>query len=128
MLKLYNYILNVIYYFTEKKFDEFEKEDISFFIEYMFKSGIHGYGSNNKDSTSQAVSHVDKKRFFFTKVFLTNKTYRKAIYPKLGSKAILYPICLIKHWWFLLTHRFTSLFKFLFGKNKKRDLYEKLGI
>ncbi len=55
-------------------------------------------------------------------------TYVTETRPKLGSKAILYPICLIKHWFYLLTHRFTSLFKFLFGKNKKKDLYKKLGI
>ena len=113
---------------SNERLDEYHEEDINYFIEYMLKSGIHGYGKENEGSTSQAVAHVDKKRYFRVKVFLTNKTYRKAMYPKLGSKAILYPICLIKHWFYLITHRFTSLFKFLFGKNKKKELYKKLGI
>ena len=126
--KLYNNTLNVIYYLTDEKFDEFDNTEIDYFIEYMLKSGIHGFGKENEGSTAQAVAHVDKKRYFMVKVFLTNKTYRKAIYPKLGSKAILYPLCLIKHWWYLLTNRLGSLFKFLFGKNKKKDLYNKLGI
>ncbi len=127
--KLYNNVLNVVYYLSNECLDdEYMKEEILYFVDYMLNSGIHGFGSKNSDSTLQAVAHVDKKRYFIVKVFLTNKTYRKAMYPKLGSKAILYPLCLIKHWWFLLTHRFTSLFKFLFGKNKKKDLYKKLGI
>jgi len=128
LMKLYNNVLNVLYYLSDIKFDEFEDTDISYFIEYMLKSGIHGFGKENDGSTAQAVAHVDKKRYFIVKVFLTNKNYRKAMYPVLGSKAILYPLCLIKNMWFLLTHRFTSIFKFLFGKNKKKDLYNKLGI
>ena len=126
--KIYNNVLNVLYYLSDERLDEYSEEDIMYFVEYMLKSGIHGFGKENEGSTSQAVAHVDKKRYFRVKVFLTNKTYRKAMYPKLGSKAIFYPICLIKHWWFLVTHRFTSLFKFLFGKNKKKDLYKRLGI
>ncbi len=128
LMKLYNNVLNVLYYLSDIKFDEFEDADISYFIEYMLKSGIHGFGKENDGSTAQAVAHVDKKRYFIVKVFLTNKNYRRAMYPVLGSKAILYPLCLIKNMWFLLTHRFTSIFKFLFGKNKKKDLYNKLGI
>ncbi len=126
--KIYNNVLNVLYYLSDERLDEYSEDDIMYFVEYMLKSGIHGFGKENEGSTSQAVAHVDKKRYFRVKVFLTNKTYRKAMYPKLGSKAILYPLCLIKHWWYLITHRFTSLFKFLFGKNKKKDLYKKLGI
>ena len=126
--KIYNNVLNVLYYLSNERLDKYSEEDIMYFVEYMLKSGIHGFGKENEGSIAQAVAHVDKKRYFRVKVFLTNKTYRKAMYPKLGSKAILYPICLIKHWWYLITHRFTSLFKFLFGKNKKKDLYKKLGI
>ena len=128
LLKLYNNILNALYYIFNEKFDEFKEEDIKYFINYMLISGIHGFGDNNKDSISQAVAHVSKKRYFIAKVFLTNKEYRKAKYPKLGSKAILYPICLLKHLLYLITHNFKSLLKFLFGKNKKKDLYKKLGI
>ena len=126
--KLYNNVLNLIDYLSKEKFDEYEEQDVEYFIDYMLKSGVHGHNIDNDDSTSQAVTHSDKKHFFMVKVFLTNKIYRKAMYPKLGSKTVLYPICLIKHWWYLLTHRFSSLFKFLFGKNKKKDLYKKLGI
>ena len=126
--RLYNNVLNVLYFLSDERLDKYGEDDIMYFVEYMLKSGIHGFGKENEESTAQAVAHVDKKRYFRVKVFLTNKTYRKAMYPKLGSKAILYPLCLIKHWWYLITHRFTSLFKFLFGKNKKKDLYKKLGI
>ena len=128
LYKLYNNVLNVLYYLTNEKLDDYEKQDIEYFIDYMLKSGIHGFGKENDSSTGQAVTHIDKKRYFIVKVFLTNKKYRRANYPKLGSKVIFYPLCLIKHWWYLITHRFTSLFKFLFGKNKKKDLYKKLGI
>ncbi len=126
--KLYKNVLNIIYYLTDEKLDSYDVLDINYFLVYMLNSGIHGYGKANDGSVGQAVVHVDKKRYFIVKVFLTNKVYRKAMYPKLGSKAIFYPLCLVKHWCFLLTHRFTSLFKFLFGKNKKKDLYKKLGI
>ena len=63
----------------------------------MLKSGIHGFRKENEKSTSQAVAHVDKKRYFRVKVFLTNKAYRKALFPKLGSKAFLYPQIIKKH-------------------------------
>jgi len=127
---LYNFYiwLNLLNYIFNEKFDEFKEEDIKYFINYMLISGIHGFGDNNKDSISQAVAHVSKKRYFIAKVFLTNKEYRKAKYPKLGSKATLYPLCLLKHLLYLITHNFKSLLKFLFGKNKKKDLYKKLGI
>ena len=110
---------------------KFDKNVVKYQLEVLnvtWTNGIHGFGKENEGSTSQAVAHVDKKRYFMVKVFLTSNPYTRAIYPKLGSKAIFYPLCLIRHWIYLITHRLGSLFKFLFGKNKKKDLYKQLGI
>ena len=129
--RLYNNVLNVIYYLTEEKLDDFEEDDILYFIEYMLKSGIHGFGKENEFDISQGLSG-HKWQWIKCRLFLTDKSYRKALFPKLGSKAILYPICLIAHWFKLiftgLFRRTKSLFKLLFKKNKKKDLYKKLGI
>jgi len=62
--RLYNNSLNVLYYLTNEKFDDYEEQNIEYFIDYMLKSGIHGFGKENEGSTSQAVAHVDKKRYF----------------------------------------------------------------
>jgi len=126
LLKLYNNVLNVIFYFTNEKFDKFEILEIDYFIDYMLKYGIHG--NENNDVTSQSVVHKSKIRFLVSRTFLTNKLYKQAKYPILGKHWYLMPICLVKHWCYLITHKVKSLFKFLFVKNKKKDLYKKLGI
>ena len=51
----------------------------------------------------QASVHSNKLKFFISRVFLTNKSYRIIRYPILGKHWYLYPICLIKHWIYLIT-------------------------
>ena len=129
--RLYNNVLNVIYYLTNEKIDNILEEDINYFIEYMLKSGIHGFGKNNEFEMTEGLSK-NKGQWIKCRLLLTDKNYRKALFPKLGSKAILYPICLIVHWIKLiftgLFRRIKTLFKILFRKNKKKELYKKLGI
>ena len=62
------------------------------------------------------------------KNLLTNKLYRQAKYPILGKHWYLLPICLLKHWWFLLTHKLGGFFKLVFKKNDRKELFDKLGI
>ena len=90
----------------------------------MMQYGIHG--NSNNDTTIMA-SHNNKLKYFFVRVFLINNAYRKARYPKLYHW-YFYPICLLKHWLFLITHKLGSFFKFLFGRNKNKKLYKDLGI
>lgn len=129
--RLYNNVLNVIYYLSNEKLDEYQEEDINYFIEYMLKSGIHGFGKENEFEVTEGLSK-NKWQWIKCRLLLTDKNYRKALFPKLGSKALLYPICLFVHWIILiftgLPRRIKTLFKILFGKNKKKDLYKKLGI
>lgn len=123
---LYENILNVLYLLTNIKFDEFEIKDCQFFIDYMSSYGIYGY--QNNETTHNASLHSNKFKYFIYRIFLINKPYRISKYPKLGSHWYLYPICLLKHWLYLITHKLGSFFKFLFGKNKNKSLYKKLGI
>ncbi len=129
--RLYNNVLNVIYYLTEEKLDDFQEEDILYFIDYMLKSGIHGFGKENEFDISQGLSG-HKWHWIKCRLFLTDKSYRKALFPKLGAKAILYPICLIIHWIKLiftgLFRRTKLLFRIIFKKNNRKDLFKKLGI
>ena len=122
---LYSNIINVIRTIFDKDFDmSIETKDVSFFIDYMKQYGIHG--NSNNDTTINAV-HNNKFRYFFVRVFLTNNAYRKTRYPKLYHW-YFYPICLFKHWIFLVTHKLGAFFKFLFGKNKNKQLYKDLGV
>ena len=124
--KLYNNILNVIYYLTNEKIDSFELIDIDFFIQYMLKYGIHGHENDEVDM--QSVAHKSKFKFLISRTFLTNKLYRQAKYPVLGKHWYLMPLCLLKHWWFLLTHKLGGFFKLVFKKNDRKELFNKLGI
>ena len=90
----------------------------------MMQYGIHGNANN--DTTINAA-HNNKLKYFFVRVFLTNNAYRRTRYPKLYHW-YFYPICLLKHWLFLITHKLGAFFKFLFGKNKNKQLYKDLGI
>ena len=94
-------------------------------------NGIHGFGKNNEFEMIEGLSK-NKWQWIKCRLLLTDKNYRKALFPKLGSKAILYPICLIIHWIKLvlkgLFRRIKILFRILFRKNKKKELYKKLGI
>ena len=122
---LYSNIINAIRYIFDKDFDNsIESKDIKFFIDYMMQYGIHG--NSNNDTTIMA-SHNNKLKYFMVRVFLFNNAYRKTRYPILYHW-YLYPICLIKHWLFLITHKLNAFFKFIFGKNKNKKLYNDLGI
>ena len=92
----------------------------------MLQYGIHG-NSNNLTEKRKAY-HQNKIKYALSKIFLIDKEYKIVKYPKLGSHWYLYPICLLKHWLYLITHKLGSFFKFLFGKNKNKSLYKKLGI
>lgn len=123
--RLYNNILNLIYELRGCEFDKYEKEDIKFFIDYLLSFGIHGHSFNE---TNNATSHKNKKKYFIERVFLLNKAYRISLYPKMGKIAILYPICVIRHLFYLLTHKLKKFFIFVFGKNKNKALFKKLGV
>lgn len=123
---LYSNIINVLRYLTNKEFDkEVADKDIDFFIKYMLLYGIHGLSNN--ETQKQAV-HTKKIKYFFQRILVWNKPYRMALYPYMGRHAIFYPICVIRHTFYLLTHKLGSFFKFLFGKNNNKGLYKKLGI
>lgn len=124
--KLYNNILNVIYYLTNESFDEYESTDIEYFIDYMLKYGIHGHENDEVDM--QSVAHKSKFKFLISRTFLTNKLYRQAKYPVLGKHWYFMPLCLLKHWCFLLTHKLGGFFKLIFKKNSRKELFNKLGI
>ena len=127
LLKLYDNILNAIYYLSAIPFDTCSKSPCDDFISYMLKSGIHGFGEKNDNDTTLAHAKKHKFRFIVSRIFLTNKEYRKLRYPKL-YKWYLYPICLVINILYLLTHRIGTLFKFVFRKDKNKELYKKLGI
>lgn len=125
--RLYSNIINALRNIFEVDFDSsISNEDVTFFINYLLSYGIHGH-TNNETAFESSVHH-NKIKFFFSRVFLTNKPYRTARYPKLGAHWYLYPVCLIWHWIYLLTHKLKAGIRFLFGKNKNKDLYKQLGI
>ncbi len=128
---LYNNILNVIYYLTNEKYDNVEIIDIEFFIDYLVKSGIHGFDSDERD-TNRAINKKDKFRYTLMRLFMTNKQYRISLYPKMGRYWFLYPICFIHHLFYLLIFKSKKAFKLLFTGNKiskeKKDYYKKLGL
>lgn len=130
---LYQNILNVIEILTKEKFDIYEKKDVDFFIEYLLKNGVHGikdaenYDEKNYGEKNNKFKHILKT------VFITDKTFRLALYPKLGKHLILYPLCLIHRIIFLFIHKSKSLYKFIFtkkkrSKNDKNDFYKRIGI
>lgn len=123
---LYSNIINSIRKVFDKDFDSrIETKDVQFFIDYLLKYGIHGHANNA--TTMVASVHKSKFKYLMTKLFLLDKNYKKNKYPKLGHWYFM-PICLIVHWIYLLTHKFKSGFKFLFGRNKNKKLYKELGI
>ena len=121
----YSNIINALRFIFDKDFDSsIELKDVKFFIDYMMQYGIHG---NSNNSTTINASHNKKMKYFIVRVFLLNNAYRKTRYPKLYHW-YFYPICLIKHWFYLITHKLGAGFKFIFGKNKNKKLYKDLGI
>lgn len=124
--KLYLNIINALRLVFDTDFDSLiENSDVSFFIKYMEESGIHGY---SREDGHQATSHNNKVKYFFHRLFLRPKEYRLSMYPRLGVHWYLFPICLIVHWFYLITHKLKSGIKFIFGKNKNKKIYKQLGI
>ncbi|MCM1131343.1 MAG: nucleotidyltransferase family protein [Roseburia sp.] len=124
---LYSNIINVLRVIFERNFDSsIQEKEAQSLIDYMLSYGIHGHSNNGSEMVSTIHSH--KFKYAITKIFLTNKNYRLSKYPKLGRHWYLYPICLIKHFVFLITHKLKAFFKFLFAKNKNKDIYKKMGI
>ncbi|MDE5547053.1 MAG: nucleotidyltransferase family protein [Anaeroplasmataceae bacterium] len=130
---LYHNILNAIYYLTEEELDEFPKEDISFFIEYLVKSGIHGFGKENERDEKGFSIKNNKLKAIISGTFMTNKAFRVSKYPRLGKHWFTYPLCLIHRIIYLLCTQTKKLFKLLFSKKNKvtkeeKEFYKKLGI
>lgn len=124
--RLYSNIINAIRQIFDVEFDNsIPKEDVTFFIDYMKESGIHGF---SREETHQSSIHNNKFKFLLHRAFLKPKQYRVSMYPRLGAHWYSYPICLIVHWFYLITHKIGGLFKLLFGRNKNKKLYKKLGI
>ena len=124
--RLYSNIINAIKQIFDVDFDKsIQKEDVSFLINYMKESGIHGF---SREETHQSSIHNNKFKFLLHRAFLKPKQYRVSMYPRLGAHWYLYPICLIVHWFYLITHKLGGLFKLLFGRNKNKKLYKELGI
>lgn len=87
---------------------------------------LYGINGNSYNETYMHASrHKHKFRYAFTNIFLTDKNYRMSSYPKLG-RLYFYPICLIVHWFYLLTHKLGSFFKFLFGKIRTKNYIKNL--
>lgn len=130
--RLYSNILNSIYYLTDEKLDDFIYEDISFFLDYLVKCGIHGYGEANRQSKDMVMNHKLGKRIFY-KVFMPNKCFRTSLYPKLGKYWITYPLCLIHRIFYIAYTKMKKFFLLLFtnkGKTTKeeKEFYKKIGI
>jgi len=122
---LYNNILNVIDYLFKYKFEDYQKKDIKYFIEYMLKYGIHGHSNNEISSTT---ARKNKLRVLISRVFLTNKAYRISCYPKMGKHLILWPICFIRHSFYLVFNKLPKFFIMVFKRNNRNKLYKDLGI
>ncbi len=131
--KLYYNILNTIYFLTEEELDNFPKEDIQFFVDYLLKSGIHGFGEENDIQEKGFGMKNYKFKAILGGTFLTDKSYRIAKYPHLGKHWFTYPLCLIHRIFYLLFTQTGKLFRLLFSKKNKiseeeKELYKKLGI
>lgn len=132
-MRLYHNILNAIYYLTEEELDEFPKEDIDFFIDYLVKSGIHGFGKENEREEKGFGIKSNKLKAIFAGTFMPNRAFRVSKYPRLGKHWFTYPLCLIHRIVYLFCTRTKKLFKLFFSKKNKvtkeeREFYKKLGI
>ncbi len=127
LIRLYSNIINAIRQIFDLDFDKsIKKEDVTFFIDYMKLYGIHGNSHN--ETTMNASRHKHKFRYALSRIFITDKNYRLMRFPHMGKYWYLYPICLICHWCYLITHKIGAFFRLLFGKNKNKKIYEQLGI
>ncbi|MDE7263398.1 MAG: nucleotidyltransferase family protein [Anaeroplasmataceae bacterium] len=131
--RLYQNIINSLYELTEEELDNVPKENVDFFLEYLLKSGIHGFGQeSNRDNKGFAIKD-NKLKAILLGTFMTEKSYRIAKYPTLGKHWFTYPLCLIHRIFYLLFTQTGKLFKLLFFKKNKiskeeKELRKNLGI
>lgn len=130
---LYHNILNAIYVLSNEELDEFSKEDITFFLDYLLRSGIHGFGKDNKREEKGFGIKTNKMKAIIAGTFMTNKAFRLSKYPRLGKHWFTYPFCLIHRVIYLLCTQTKKLFKLFFSKKNKvtkeeKEFYKKLGI
>lgn len=127
--RLYNNILNTIYYLTDERLDIFEEENIDFFIDYLISSGIHGFA----ESKERKVSNYKLGKRIFYKIFMPNRCFRLSLYPKLGRHWFTYPICLFHRIAYVFVVKLKRIILLLFTKNGKatkeeKELFAKIGI
>ena len=127
LTRLYSNIINALRMIFDVDFDNtIETENVDFFINYLKQFGIHGHAHN--ETSANAARYKNKFKYAMSRIFLLDRNYRIMKYPKMGKHWYCYPICLLFHWVYLVTHKMGSFFRFLFGKNKNKDLYKKLGV
>lgn len=127
LLRLYSNIINALRMIFDIDFDNrIASEDVTFMLDYLKLYGIHGNSHN--ETSVQASRHKRKGKYLLSRLFLSEKNYRLMRYPCLGKHWYTYPICFVFNLFYLLTHRIGALFKFVFGKNKNKKLYKKLGV
>lgn len=130
--KLYQNIINAIFVLTEEEVDIVPKEDIDFFLEYLLKSGIHGFGEENERDQKGFGIKNHKVKAILAGTFMMDKTYRISKYPRLGKHWFTYPLCLIHRIFYLIFTQTGKLCKLLFLKKNKvtkeeKEFYKKLG-
>lgn len=132
--KVYNNVLNVLYYLSSEIFDPIMEEiEINFFIDYLLDSGIHGFKEGHERDTSDSLVKENKYKYYLKRIFLTNKGYRIAQYPHMGRYIIFYPFLVVYNFWYLV---FKKIIYKITGKSKiynnhsqnRKEINEKLGI
>lgn len=127
LTRLYSNVINALRMVFDKDYDQtIDAEQVDFFLDYLKKYGIHGNSHN--ESTMNASKRKHKFKLIISRILLTEKNYRLMRFPKIGKHLILYPIMLLIHWPYLLIHKMKSFINLVFGKNKNKDLYKKLGV
>lgn len=122
---LFNNILNALYDLFGFEYISFEPVEIQFFYDYLMSYGIHG--QNNNDSNYSSVKK-HKIKYILSRVFLTNKPYRISVFPRLGKHIIFWPMCFIIHLVYLIIKKTKKFFILIFKRNKRKDIYKKLGV
>lgn len=113
--------------------DSVPSENVDFFLDYLLKSGIHGFGEENERDQKGFGIKNNKFKAILAGTFMTEKSYRIAKYPKLGKHWFTYPICLLHRIFYLIFTQTGKLLKLLFSKKNKvtkeeKELYKNLGI
>lgn len=131
--RLYQNIINSIYVITTEELDCVTDENTDFFLEYLLKSGIHGFGEESERENKGFNIKTNKAKAILTGTFMTDKSYRIAKYPRLGKHWFTYPLCLIHRIFYLIFTQTGKLFKLFFSKKNKvtkeeKEAFKKLGI